>query len=400
MSYRTLKAVFHIKDRVAADAEEAARRTSPAAVTWDFSIGDHAMFCLITPEIAVLIERVMSLESTIRGQWSALPGVARAHYLKSMIIEEIQATNEIEAVHSSRQEISEALDALRDDDTVGTRRFKEMVRLYSSLGDETVTGPENLDDIRSIYDSVTAGEVRDEDAPDGERFRTGPVTITSGQKAVHSGVVPESAINAGLTTMLEQSRDDEIPQLVRAVVAHFIFENVHPFYDGNGRTGRFLLAVELSRSLTPVAWLSLSATIADDKDRYYRAFADVENPLNRGDVTPFVVAMLEIIASAQSRLESDLVDRLTGLRRLSDVIGELPLEDDPTRNIVFIVGQAVLFGPGGAITLDEIAAAAGKSKQFVRKRIEQPVDAGIIETVTKRPLRFRLSPSWRQDVAI
>ena len=55
--------------------------------------------------------------------------------------------------------------------------------------------------------------------------------------------------------------------------------------------------------------------------------------------------MLEIIASAQSRLESDLVDRLTGLRRLSDVIGELPLEDDPTRNIVFIVGQAVLFGP-------------------------------------------------------
>ena len=40
-----------------------------------------------------------------------------------------------------------------------------MVRLYSSLGDETVTGPENLDDIRSIYDSVTAGEVRDEDAP-------------------------------------------------------------------------------------------------------------------------------------------------------------------------------------------------------------------------------------------
>ena len=64
---------FHIKDRVAADAEEAARRTSPAAVTWDFSIGDHAMFCLITPEIAVLIERVMSLESTIRGQWSALP---------------------------------------------------------------------------------------------------------------------------------------------------------------------------------------------------------------------------------------------------------------------------------------------------------------------------------------
>ena len=278
MSYRTLKAVFHIKDRVAADAEEAARRTSPAAVTWDFSIGDHAMFCLITPEIAVLIERVMSLESTIRGQWSALPGVARAHYLESMIIEEIQATNEIEAVHSSRQEISEALDALRDDDTVGTRRFKEMVRLYSSLGDETVTGPENLDDIRSIYDSVTAGEVRDEDAPDGERFRTGPVTITSGQKAVHSGVVPESAINAGLTTMLEQSRDDEIPQLVRAVVAHFIFENVHPFYDGNGRIGRFLMNTLLASGGYPWTVIRMSR-----RDAYMKA---LEAASVKGQITP------------------------------------------------------------------------------------------------------------------
>ena len=400
MAYRTLKAVFHIKDRAAADAEETARRSSPATITWDFSIGDHAMFCLVTPEIAVLIERVMSLESTIRGRWSALPGVARAHYLDSMIVEGIQATNEIGAVQSSGQEITEALDALREDDTIGTRRFKEVARLYLSLGDESVTSPSDLDGLRSMYDSVTAGEVREEDAPDGERFRKGPVTVTSGQKAVHSGVVPESAINAGLTTMLEQSRDDEIPQLVRAVVAHFIFENVHPFYDGNGRTGRFLLAVELSRSLTPIAWLSLSATIADDKDRYYRAFADAENPLNRGDITPFVVTMLEIIAPAQSRLDSDLVDRLTRLRMLSDVIAEQVPGDDPTRDIVYMVGQGVLFGPGGTITLDEIANASGKSKQFIRKRIQAPIDDGIIETVSRRPLRFRLSARWRNEVGI
>ena len=87
----------------------------------------------------------------------------------------------------------------------------------------------------------------------------------------------------GLTDA-EQSRDDEIPQLVRAVVA-ISSSRTSPVLRRQRPHGRFLLAVELSRSLTPVAWLSLSATIADDKDRYYRAFADVENPLNRGDVT-------------------------------------------------------------------------------------------------------------------
>lgn len=65
-----------------------------------------------------------------------------------------------------------------------------MARLYLSLGDESVTSPSDLDDLRSMYDSVTAGEVREEDAPDGERFRKGPVTVTSGQKAVHSGSFP------------------------------------------------------------------------------------------------------------------------------------------------------------------------------------------------------------------
>lgn len=193
-----------------------------------------------------------------------------------------------------------------------------MVRLYLAIGDGEAENPQTLDDVRAVYDAVTRGGTRDEDAPDGRRFRQGPVSIESGTTVVHTGVLPESAIEDALTLMLSQGRDDSIPRLIRAVVSHFIFEYTHPFYDGNGRTGRYLLALDLRRVLAPYASLALSPTVADNKDRYYRAFADAENPLNRGDLTSYLIDMLEIIAEAQHRLLLDLSER----RRKIDTIAE------------------------------------------------------------------------------
>ncbi|MFT3661429.1 MAG: Fic family protein [Gordonia sp. (in: high G+C Gram-positive bacteria)] len=274
------------------------------------------MFALMTPEVAVLIERIMSLEPKIRAEWEQLPGSARHHYLNRMVIDEIQATNEIEQVRSTRKEIREAIKAVRSERVEANSRFTEMVRLYLDIGDDEAESPQTLDDVRAVYDAVTRGEIGEEDSPDGRRFRRGPVSIESGTRVVHTGVMPESAIDDALTLMLSQGRDDSIPRLIRAVVAHFIFEYTHPFYDGNGRTGRYLLALDLRQVLAPYASLALSATVADNKDRYYRAFANAENPLNRGDLTPYLIDMMEIIAEAQHRLFVDLA----GLRKKIEML--------------------------------------------------------------------------------
>ncbi len=215
MAYRTLKSIFHQRDRAGADAEERARRDSPAAVHWDLLIGEHSTFALMTPEVAALIERIMSFEPKIRAEWNGLPALARTHYLHRMVIDEIQATNEIEQVRSTRKEISEAIEMVWAEQPLANKRFAEMVRLYLNIGNDQAESPQTLDDIRDVYDAVTRGEIRDEDAPDGKRFRQGPVSITSGIKVVHTGVVPESAIDDALTLMLSQGGDDSIPRLIR-----------------------------------------------------------------------------------------------------------------------------------------------------------------------------------------
>lgn len=404
MAYRTLKSIFHQKNQAAADAEEAVRRSSPAAVHWNFLVGECMMFCLVTPEMVVLIERIMVIENRVRGLWDGLAGAVRHHYLRSMIIEEIHATNEIESVYSTRQEIAEVLDAVKGVAPSERRRFREMARLYQALGDGEVEAPESLDDIRTVYDEVTAGEITGNDAPDGVRFRTGTVRITDGQKIVHEGVPSEERIEAGLEEMLRQSADETIPSLVRAVAAHFIFESTHPFYDGNGRTGRYLLALDLSRSLSPVAWLSLSATVADNKARYYKAFQDAEQPMNRGDATIFVTEMLGIIAEAQGRLCADLELRHRQISRVFDRIKMLeenaasPFADAArgTLEVLSVIGQASLFGVGGEVELDVIAGSIRKSKQYVRPRTVALVDRGLVEETSGKPLRFRLTGQGRE----
>lgn len=404
MAYRTLKSIFHQKNQAAADAEETARRSSPAALHWDFQIGEYTMFCLVTPEMVVLIERIMVLENRARRVWDRLSSAVCDHYLRSMIIEEIHATNEIESVHSTRQEIAEVLDAVKGVKSSERHRFREMARLYQALGDGEVEVPENLDDIRTVYDEVTAGEITGADVPDGVRFRAGTVRIFDGQREIHQGAPSEERIASGLEEMLRQSRDETIPALVRAVAAHFLFEDTHPFYDGNGRTGRYLLALDLGRTLSPVAWLSLSATIADNKTRYYRAFQDAEQPMNRGDATVFVTEMLGIIAEAQERLCSDLElrqrqiarmnERITWLHR--DAASPLPDVAKETLGILSVIGQAALFGVRGEVNLASIARSMKKSKQFVRPRTVDLVDRGLVEETSGKPLRFRLTEQGRE----
>jgi Fic family protein len=53
------------------------------------------------------------------------------------------------------------------------------------------------------------------------------------------------------------------------------------------------------------------------------------------------------------------------------------------RTLLFILGQVSLFGPTGAITLDELALSGERSKQFVRRHTRYLERVGLIETVSK-----------------
>ncbi|MFZ2526975.1 MAG: hypothetical protein WAX14_04865 [Rhodococcus sp. (in: high G+C Gram-positive bacteria)] len=64
---------------------------------------------------------------------------------------------------------------------------------------------------------------------------------------------------------------------------------------------------------------------------------------------------------------------------------------DAIGHVLFALGRADYFDANRAVTLNTLAEVVGRSSQFIRPRLGRLDDAGIIETVTKRPLRFRLT---------
>jgi Fic family protein len=82
---------------------------------------------------------------------------------------------------------------------------------------------------------------------------------------------PHTEVDRLLADLCGFADDEALPPLVQAAIAHAQFETIHPFDDGNGRTGRALVQVVLRRrGLTPSFVPPISVVLARDKGRYLR----------------------------------------------------------------------------------------------------------------------------------
>ncbi len=123
------------------------------------------------------------------------------------------------------------------------------------------------------------------------RYRTEQVWIGGGNLTNYSphgaDFIPphHTRVEAALDDMIDYSlRPSAIP-LASIAVAHAQFETIHPFPDGNGRTGRALVQAALRRSgLTRSVTVPISAGILQQRDRYFDALGS----FRRGDYGPIV----------------------------------------------------------------------------------------------------------------
>lgn len=258
--YRTLKSIFHEQGREAADQEAARRRE--AWFETDFRLGDKTLFYAVNRQLLLLQEQVFSNERIIESLAAEIPFAGQRSYLYELIMQEISATNELEGIRSTRQQIQEALSA----SPAEKKEFKEIARLYLEFSRGGVETPLNPQEIRQTYDKLFGSEISAEDALDGELFRVGPVYILDGSgQQIHAGSSSEAEIFSQLQAMQDHLEEDQVSFLFSRLAAHFMFEAVHPFYDGNGRFGRFLLSAQLGQALSVYTVLTLSHVINQQK---------------------------------------------------------------------------------------------------------------------------------------
>lgn len=409
MEYRTLARLFHADRSMDsyANHDRLARQRLEADSTFTTGIGTPlGELFIATPRcVCMLTQKVLLAERQVSAMWRSIPGVMRWNYIYHAISEELLATNEMEGVRSTRKETEAAVAAARQARTEGDMekaRFGEFAKLYLNLTNRDVELPKTLEDIRDIYDKIALDEIDDKNRPDGELFRKGDVEVQGPHGTViHSGVSSEARISALLAQMMDLARSDTIPFLQRAIASHFLFEYIHPFYDGNGRTGRYLLALYLSNDLTLPTVLSLSRTIAENKNEYYKAFTEAEDKLNSGELTFFVYTILGLIERAQESLIEELGVKIDQLDKATVLRDELRREHALSTNatlLLYAVMQEELFDTTKSMTLEDAGGDLILTKQTIRKYVDELAGASLIEFTGRRPLRFRASGALRTRI--
>jgi len=108
--------------------------------------------------------------------------------------------------------------------------------------------------------------------------------------------------------------EDDIDPLVRMAVLHYQFEAIHPFLDGNGRTGRILnILVLIQAGLLDIPTLYLSRHIVRTKSDYYRL---IQGVTLKGEWEPWIVYMLTAV-EATARWTNDRIRAIRDLMQMT-----------------------------------------------------------------------------------
>lgn len=390
MGYKSLKTLYYGDDKVYAQ-EYLNRFNSAETVKLNFYIGEHQAFFMENATVMRKAYNIAKLDKQIERICKDLPGVAINQYSKKCLIDEIVITNKIEGVHSSRKEIGEALNILesQSEHKGKRRRFVSLVNKYLKLIKQENIPLANCRDIRNIYDEVFLEEVVYEEPtnkPDGQIFRKGIVHVHSEtDKVIHTGLMPESKIIESMEQALEFLNNDAVEGLFKICIFHYLMEYIHPFYDGNGRLGRFLLSYGISNTLTPLVSFRISETIKKNINAYYKAFTVCNDQRNLGDLTPFLLMQLEMIYLAMDELYDSLLEKLATWNKYEVIIAKR-CDDKELRKLYSFLIQAALFSEQG-ISMLELQQNMQYS-QYVIKKLMGKIPEEMLVIKTKQKFKF------------
>lgn len=216
---------------------------------------------------------------------------------------ESAASSQIENLTASARNIAEA-----ELSTGKAKRNAEMIVANTAAMQAAVALSDTVDAdaILAMHRPLMAKEPRH---TPGE-FRTEPVWIGGGSTPIGATFVgPRHELVPGeIGDLIAFAQRADVPVLPQIAVAHAQFETIHPFTDGNGRTGRALVQAMLrNRGLTRQVTVPVSAGLLADTDAYFAALTSYRD----GDATPIVerFSHASILAIANGRqLVADIRD--------------------------------------------------------------------------------------------
>ncbi len=255
----------------------------------------------------------------LKGVGETIPN--QAILVNSIILQEAKASSEIENIITTHDALFRAFSANTgqiDPATKEVLRYREALwEGYTSLKDRPLLTT-NL--FISIVQTIRANRAGIRNTPGTKvaNAATGEVVFTPPEG--------ENIIRNKLNDLEEYIHaDDEVDPLIKLALIHYQFEAIHPFTDGNGRTGRILNILFLThRHLLDLPVLYLSKYIIEQKSDYYRLLRDVtENQAWE----PWILYLLDAVEKTALLTR----DKILAIRELLIKTLEFTKENLPSR---------------------------------------------------------------------
>lgn len=221
----------------------------------------------------------------LKGRLSAIPNPKI--FINTLSLQEAKDSSSIENVLTTNDKLFKAFTV----ETEADPHTKEVLRYGKSLVDAFgVIKSEkefSIELIEKIYRNI-------KDENDG--IRDFPVYIGNEYRIVYTPPCSKNVILNKLNNWLKvaNSKSDEIDPLIKIAILHYQFEAIHPFKDGNGRTGRVINVLLLSEyDLLDDPVLYLSKYINEHKNNYYQLLLGVTEKNNWEEWILFMLKAVE-----------------------------------------------------------------------------------------------------------
>ncbi|MEQ6120517.1 Fic family protein [Reichenbachiella sp. MALMAid0571] len=243
----------------------------------------------------------------LKGIANSIPN--QSMLVNAIVLQEAKGSSEIENIITTQDELYKALTTNKSNVSPET---KEVVNYLKAIfyGFDLIKkqGFLRVNDVIEIQHELignTAG-IRSMPGTVLKNDRTGEVVYTPPQD--------KKEILDLLSNFIEYFNKDksEISPLINLAVLHHQFESIHPFYDGNGRTGRILnILFLIFNDLIEIPILYLSSYIIENKPDYYRLL----NQTNKfGEWEEWILFMLKAVETTSVQT----IEKINAIRNLLD----------------------------------------------------------------------------------
>lgn len=273
----------------------------------------------------------------LHGRSAVIPN--QGLLINTISLQEAKTSSEIENVFTTDDELYKAFS---DKTTESNGASKEVLRYREALwsGYNYLKNAKEFDqqyfirvfqEIKQTTDTIRPSFVQSTIKQGGTDPNAGQVIYTPPRNLA---VIQDRLEN--LVTFVNDDEQYKIDFLLKLAIAHFQFEAIHPFRDGNGRTGRiFNINYLTNKGLLDVPILFLSRYILDHKNDYYSGLMGVSQ---RGDWKNWLLFMLRAIENTSNQT----FDKINDIVSAEDSILEHIKKEDPKlRNPEDLIG--VLF---------------------------------------------------------